>query len=176
MDAIKFVEYFNLIKPDFEEIRQIIPPEIIIEIAKDFDLKVVSNDLYDAPIFDLIWNTNICDISFSKIHFKRRKTDNQLEQIGTIEELGTILFDKNTGLITFEELYDDMYGFDYHPINQTEFLEFYLKYLEMEFNEIFRKSPGAPKIIDDIKLDIAVIKKFPIFKALFFAWGIEFDA
>src|SRR6202000_2730241 len=127
----------------------------------------------DAPIFDLIWNTNICDTSFSKIHFSKKQTGNQFEKIGTIDELGALLFDKNTGLITCKELYDDMYGFDYRPISQTEFLEFVIKYWEMEFNQIFRKDSNASRVITEIKLDIEIFNKIPIFKNLFFARDID---
>jgi hypothetical protein len=129
MNATEFIKYFNVIKPNLEEIKKSISSisaDIAFEISKDFDLKITSLILNEDPIIDLIENTNICDTRFSVFNFYDIATNDSIVKIGMIDEKGIILFDKSNGLITFEELYDDMYDLDRHSINQTEFLEVYL--------------------------------------------------
>jgi len=177
MDVRRFVEYFNSIKPSFEEIKNLtssISADSELGISKDFDLKITSFNSNKNPIIDLIEHTNICNTGFSVFHFYKNTSTNSMTKIGMIEEKGNIFFNEDTKLITFQELELMPYSFVNQPITQNEFLEFYLKYLELYFNRIFRTSSKTLRIINDIQLNIGTIKKFNVFKELLSEIGVEF--
>jgi len=179
MDIIKFVEYFNLIKPSFQEIEKStasISTDIAIEISNDFDLKITSMNLYEDLIIDLIENTNISETTFSVFHFYKGETQKRISKIGMIEEKGNVFFNKDEKYITFEEIDINQSNQYPQPINQIEFLSFLLKYLELYFNMIFRKNVKDFPIIDAIQIDIETVKKFPVFKELLYQLGIELES
>ena len=172
MDALEFVRNYDLIKPSFEEIQESTSSDIAFDFAKCHDLRLTSMDIYEDPIIDLIENTNICDTTLSVFHFYKYSTNNSAAKIGMIDERGYLLFNKKFKCIKFEELYSSRNG-DIEYIDQNEFLNFFLKYLELLFNRSRRGSSMAFRVINDIELNADLIKKNHLFKDLLFQLEVD---
>jgi len=175
MDAIKFIEYYNIIKPNIEEIENSLSAEygdIANEIHRDFDLKLISLDRYQEPIFDIIRNTNISKTRFSVFHFNEIFEDLPIARIGSIEEKATIYFNSKSKSIFFEDLYPEKFAKPSQGIQQIEFLEIFLKYLESYFGMVFRKNSINKPTIDEIKPNLKIIKQNSLFQDLFFEVGL----
>ncbi len=168
MTILTFVNTFNLIKPKIEEIGQTdgsLSADILVEIYKEYDLRILSMELYDDFIIDLLINTNICELSFSVFHFDKIQTVNDKVKIGSIEEKGHLYFDKTNQNISFSA---EEVGYSKRKtemIDQINFAKFILKYLECDFNRVFRAN--KPIIYTkDILLNYDMITKFPIAEVL----------
>lgn len=129
--------------------------------------------IYEDLIMDLIENTNISETGFSVFHFYRDETETVKIKFCMIEEVGNLFFDKKSKYITFET--DVLWEKDYlyQTITQVDVIRFFIKYLELDFNFIYRKDIEEKPVIEDIQLDIKVIKNFKVFQEVLFQLDIE---
>jgi len=175
MNVVEFVKNYNLIKPSFEEIEDpTISSDVLFSIAQGFDLRITSMDIFDDPIIDLIENTNICDTTLSVFQFYKCSNSNSMAKIGSIDEMGYLFFNRKFKCIKYEELYSSKNG-DIEYIDQNEFLMFFLKYLELDFNRVFRNSVKDFRFVPDIELNVGVVKRNHLFKDLLFSIGLDID-
>ncbi|GAB2691677.1 hypothetical protein GCM10027037_13720 [Mucilaginibacter koreensis] len=153
MDFIKFVEEFNRIKPDVSELIDIDPTistEVVNELIHDYDLQIICIKESEDPLFNLISNTNICNLYFCSIIFSNDfQTDEELVKIGYCVEKADIYLDCKTNTVTFLSFKEYLRFETNAVIPSNEFVEFLLKYLEIYFNKTFRKN-GEQRYIHQI--------------------------
>ena len=177
MNVIEFVNYYNLIRPSKDEIKEStssISNDITLEVLAFFDLQITSMVINDEPILDLIENTNICDTTLSVFQFYNVPPIKSIRKICSIEEMGELYFNEKTKDITFDGMYEANYVVDI-GVTQLEFLQFFLKYLEISFNRIFRKKSESKRLISAIELNPVVVNKIEAFKELLLQEGVDID-
>ena len=168
MDSIKFIQEFERIKPSFKEILSIdmsLSEDVVTELTEDFNLRLTSLVLNNDPILDLILNTNICSLYFSKILFVNDfRTGEEIMKIGYVMEMADLYFDNSTKCIIINSVEDHKVEKSKNIITQTDFLKCFLKYLEIHFNSIFRKNKVLKYIEQEV--DSYTFKNNPLFKML----------
>ncbi|RWY48518.1 hypothetical protein [Mucilaginibacter gilvus] len=177
MDIIKFIDYFNLIKPSFQEVINSVEAfskDIAYDIYKEYDLKIISLNISNDPLMDIIENTNIASLSFSVFSFYKISSDDSIIKIGTIIEKGDLLFHKSRKTITFQCF--EMSANQKAEIDSTTFLMFLLRYFELEFNRIFRENKKAEDLITaDLAFNMVDLRRFVVFNDLLDEIGIKLN-
>jgi hypothetical protein len=141
MTINELVEVFNSIKPTFAEIEKLesnLSRDIITEICEEYNLKVIANGYKNVEVFEVIKNTNISNLHFSSINFySEPSVINDFLRVGYIEEYGELYLNEKKMLIYF---YDDRVEQNKLSDGMTEkdFWDFYLIYIKMYFEKIFR--------------------------------------
>jgi len=177
MNAESFVDYFNLIKPTPEEILKsvsTVAPEIFDEILNEYDLKIISKDFHSQPLIDIIKNTNIADLYFSQLRFYNDCTNNSQLFVGDVIEKGELFFNRLTGEVSFVATDESFHNLEGNT-DQLDFLNFCIKYFELNFNKVFRNGLSTAFITQNISLPREKVKKFPVFKVLLEEIGVSLD-
>jgi hypothetical protein len=158
MNSTEFVNYFNLIKPTRTEIETTDPSlssDVVEMVLGEYSLELISDKRFNDNLVDLVENTNISDLNFSPIQLCR-SWNSDLNIAGQIIEKGDILIDEATGNLFFRN--DEGKSLHNQYITTDEFIKFYLKFLELDFNRIFRGN-AIIKATSEIAMDKSMIKK-----------------
>ncbi len=124
-------------------------------IFDKYNLRVISDKRFNDSLVDLVENTNISHLNFSPIQLCR-SWNSDLNIAGHITDKGDILIDEATGNLFFRN--DEGKSLHNQYITTDEFIKFYLRFLELDFNRIFRDNVNI-KATSQITIDKNMIKK-----------------